>query len=112
MKLLTQENRKALPPLYEQDGKMYEAVCYVKFFTPDSNWTWYATEFSPEDGIFFGMVDGFEMEMGYFSLAELEAAKGPMGLHIERDMYFKPKMLKDIDPRIMAKHNALKYDNA
>ena len=43
MKLLTEEIKKKLPPLYVQDGKGGKAVVYVKFFTPDANWTWYIT---------------------------------------------------------------------
>lgn len=57
MELLTDELRKILPPLYSQDGEE-DPVVYVKFFTPDSNWTWYVTEGSEEDGEFrfFGYV--------------------------------------------------------
>ena len=101
MKLLTQENRKQLPALYSQDGKRGEAVAYVKFFTPDSNWTWWATEFDGKD-TFFGLVDGFEKELGYFSLSELSSAKGPMGLSIERDMWFKPTKLSEIAPELFS----------
>ena len=61
----------------------------MKFFTPDSNWTWYASEFDGED-IFFGLVAGFEIELGYFSLSELKEARGPLGLPIERDRFFEP----------------------
>ena len=35
-------------------------------------------------------------ELGYFSLSELQDLKGPMGLSIERDMYFKPIRLSEI----------------
>jgi Protein of unknown function (DUF2958) len=45
--------------------------------------------FDSED-TFFGAVSGFEFELGYFSLSELEQTTGPLGLHIERDLYFKP----------------------
>jgi hypothetical protein len=108
MKLLTQQIRKKLPPLYSQDDKGGKAIVQIKFFTPDSNWTWYATEGQPilndseleTDFQFFGLVDGFERELGYFSLSELKAAKGPMGLSIERDLYFKPKMLEEIVPEM------------
>lgn len=96
MKLLTEKNLKDLPPLYSQDRKGDDAIAHVKFFTPDSNWTWWATEFEPEDGTFFGLVKGFETELGYFSLAELESAKGPMGLSIERDIHFKAAKLGEI----------------
>ena len=45
MKLLTKQIEKSLPPLYANDGKpVAEAPIIAKFFTPDSNWTWYVTE--------------------------------------------------------------------
>ena len=93
--LLTKEVLTKLPKLYTQEEKGLEAVAVVKFFTPDSSWTWYATEFDGED-LFFGLVDGFEKELGYFSLSELKSVKGALGLPIERDMYFKPKTLKEL----------------
>jgi hypothetical protein len=106
MKLLPKEIRELLPGLYSQDGKGGKAVAVVKFFTPDANWTWYATEGEPVlndaaaeiDFQFFGLVDGFEKELGYFGLSELEAVRGPMGLPIERDLHWKPKMLAEIAP--------------
>ena len=100
MKLLTAKIRKKLPPLYSQDGKGGKAIAHVKFFTPDSNpWTWFATEFDGKD-TFFGLVHGFEKELGYFSLKELESVRGPMGLPIERDLYWQPKMLQEIAPEM------------
>jgi hypothetical protein len=95
MKLLTKEILEKLPKLYSQEEKGLEAVAIVKFFTPDSNWTWYATEFDGDD-LFFGLVEGFEKEIGYFRLSELQSVKGVLGLPIERDMYFKPKTLKEL----------------
>ena len=88
MKLLTKEILGKLPKLYANEEKsLEETKIIVKFFTPDSNWTWYATEFDGED-LFFGLVDGFEKELGYFSLKELQSVRGALGLPIERDMYF------------------------
>lgn len=94
MKLITQADRKRLPALYAQDGKP-DAVAYVKFFTPDSNWTWYASEFDGKD-TFFGVVDGFDKELGYFSLSELESVRGGLGLPVERDRWFKPTKLSEL----------------
>ncbi len=97
MKLLTTETRERLPKLYEtQDEK--DPVLQVKFFTPWTSWTWYASEFDGED-LFFGLVEGFETEWGYFSLKELEAARGPGGLQIERDLYFEPTPASEINAR-------------
>jgi hypothetical protein len=104
--LLTPELRASLPPLYSQETLGLEAIALVKFFTPWANWTWYASEGSPVDEngyydtdepkvdyLFFGLVSGHQAEMGYFSLTELESVRGPAGLYIERDEYFKPRTL-------------------
>ncbi len=94
-KLLDQESQKKLPQLYATEDQGLDAEARVKFFTPDSNWTWYASEFDGED-IFYGLVIGHEIEFGYFSLSELEQTKGPLGLPIERDRYFEPRTLKEL----------------
>ncbi len=101
MELLTQEIRRKLPLLYSQEKLGGQAIVYVKFFTPDSNWTWYATEFDGED-TFFGLVDGHCRELGYFSLSELKEVHGPCGLSIERDLNWQPKRLEEIAPEMFA----------
>lgn len=98
MKILTKANRDALPPLYSQDGKGDEAIAFVKFFTPDANWTWYITEFDGEDQM-FGLCCGHEVELGYVSFAELQTVKGPMGLKVERDLHFRPTTIGQIRER-------------
>jgi hypothetical protein len=77
-------------------GQGKDAIAQVKFFTPDSNWTWYAVEYDPDVEIFYGLVDGFEKELGYFGLEELEQIRGPMGLNLERDLYFDPVPLREL----------------
>ena len=96
MKLLTKELRKRLPRLYETENmpSCKEMMAQAKFFSPNSSWTWYAIEFDGED-IFYGYVEGFAKEFGYFSLKELEAKRGPWGLKIERDLYFKPTTIRE-----------------
>ena len=100
MQLLTMELRASLPPLYAQDGNR-NPIVHAKFFTPDSNWTWFVTEGSDEedDFRFFGYVIGFEAEWGYFMLSELESARGPLGLPIERDLYFEPGPWSEVEAR-------------
>ena len=94
MQLLTQELRKKLPALGTTE-KIDDPTIQAKFFTPDSNWTWFATEFDQKD-TFFGAVSGFEFELGHFSLSELQQTRGPMGLPIERDLHFNPTPLSKI----------------
>jgi hypothetical protein len=93
-------------------------VC--KFFTPDGGWTWYVIEgatrekdgcgggkycnhkplsqYDPrtDDVLFFGYVEGFEAELGYFTLGELEAVRGAFGLPVERDRSFRPCRLSEV----------------
>jgi hypothetical protein len=91
MQLLTADLRSQLPPLYSQE-KNKDPIVHAKFFCPWSKWTWFVTEGAEEDGeyLFFGYVIGLEEEWGYFALSELESVRGPSGLAIERDLYFRP----------------------
>lgn len=108
MKLMTKETHASLPPLYSQE-KEPDPPVLVKFFQPWGSWTWYAIEGSPidEEGLptsaeesvdylFYGLVDGFEKEIGYWTLSDLESVNGPMGLKIERDLYWDPKPLSAV----------------
>ena len=96
MQLLTKELIKKLPAMRETEGQGEEAVAQVKFFTPDSNWTWYGVEYDAEQRLFYGLVDGFDRELGYFSLDELESVRGPFGLKIGRDRFFDPTPLMNL----------------
>ena len=95
MKLLTKTDEERLPALYSQDSQGDNAIAYVKFFHPISNWTWYVLEYDPANKDFFGFVQGHEEELGYFSLSELEEVNA-FGLGVERDLYFKPTPLKHL----------------
>ena len=95
MELLPPEIAQQLPLLYSQEEKGADAIAQVKFFTPWTTWTWYASECDPEQRLCFGVVVGHERELGYFSIAELEQIRGPGGLTIERDLYWTPKPLKE-----------------
>jgi hypothetical protein len=103
MNLLPKHIRKQLPKLYETAHvPAADKIALVKFFTPDSKWTWYVCEFDGED-TFFGFVIGFEAEWGYISLAELQSVRGPLGLPIERDAYWRPKPMREAEPKYFAK---------
>lgn len=93
--LMPPEIAATLPPLYGQEGQGEQAIAHVKFFTPWTSWTWYVSEYDPVERLCFGVVVGHERELGYFSLDELEAIRGPGGLTIERDLYWKPRPLKE-----------------
>ena len=97
MKLLTKEIIAEFKKIGLQENKKSEdVICVAKFFDPTGSWTWYATELYSSGATFFGLVDGFELEWGNFSLSELQSVKGPLGLGIERDMYCgTPKKLSE-----------------
>jgi hypothetical protein len=46
------------------------------------------------------LVEGQCKELGYVALSELESVRGPMGLPIERDLWWKPKTLEEIAPEM------------
>ena len=59
-----------IPDLYATEHDKDPMVQAV-LFHPRSVWRWFVTEFDGED-LCFGLVEGFEVEFGYFSKSELE----------------------------------------
>ena len=95
-KLIPQTLLSDIPDLYETEGSL-DPICQIKLFTPDSCFSWYIIEFSKADtNTCYGYVQGLESELGYFSLEELDALHGPLGLAIERDLSFKPTQFSKI----------------
>jgi len=99
-KLLPVDIRKALPDIGQTESvELDEKVIQVKYFTPFGNWTWYAIEFDGDD-VFFGYVEGFECEWGYFSFSELANAEAFGGVPaVERDCFFEPIKFADLPKR-------------
>jgi len=121
MKLITKELLERIPPLYSQENEE-DPLVVCKFFTPGGSWTWFViegstrekdgcgfgvecnhrplSEYDPkrDDILFFGYVDGFEPEIGYFTLSELNG-RGVLGLPVERDLYFDPCRLSAVKKR-------------
>ena len=59
-KLMTKELGDTIPPLYANDGADDPdgVVARVKLFSPYNGWRWYITEWDPETGLCFGLVEG------------------------------------------------------
>jgi hypothetical protein len=97
MRMMTKELEEAFAKQGSTEGKPEEEIMALgHFFT--GSWDWWATEYDPERRLFFGLVRGFEVELGYFSLEEFEANScdiRPLG-GIERDLYWRPKSLAEI----------------
>ena len=97
MELMTKELKAQFPKLGATEKvPVKEKAVIAKYFNPSSSWTWYAVEFDGKD-TFFGLVDGFELEWGNFSLSELKSVEGPFGLGIERDLYVGSPKIKDVE---------------
>ena len=98
-KLMTKELGETIPALYANENvEDYDTVmAEVKLFSPFNGWTWYVTEWEAETGLCFGLVEGFEVELGYFDLTELaEATVFGQVPAVERDLYWKPQTLGEI----------------
>lgn len=101
MKLMTKEIERKLEkyPLYSQDGKGDDAEIVCKFFNPCGAGTWYVLEgkkLENGDWEFFGIVDLYVREYGYFTLSELQSVRLPFGLTIERDLYFDRRCVREL----------------
>jgi hypothetical protein len=89
MILLTSELRDRL--LSNGRQRDVDHVPVVKYFNPVGAATWLATELAEDNDTLFGLADlGFGCpEIGAFSLIELGSVRLPLGLGIERDLYFE-----------------------
>ena len=97
--LMTKKVADTIPALYanENAGNYDTVLAHAKLFSPYSNWTWYITEMDPETGQCFGLVDGFEREIGYFDLTELAETTVFGGVPaVERDLYWEPRTIGEI----------------
>ena len=86
------ENGRAQRAALDQKTGAIDFEPVVKIFIPDGNATWLLTELDPNGHLAFGFCDlgQGEPELGYVSLHELAAARGPLGLPLERDLHFAP----------------------
>ena len=90
--LMTREITEGLPRLYEQDGAE-DLTVYVHYFSCVNGWDWWLLEFDGTDEV-FGLVEGYDDELGYFSIKEMEELNRQMGFAaVERDEHFEPKPL-------------------
>ena len=100
MKILTEAQRELLLHNGRQQAAVkgtpgeIDFVPVVKLFNPCGAGTWLLTEIEPDEpDIAWGLADlGMGCpEFGTVSLAELAAYRGPLGIGIERDLYFVAK---------------------
>jgi hypothetical protein len=92
MKLFTKDIDKKLFAQYETGSELDNQVVVAKIFNPYGRGTWYIINSDPnEPDYLWAIVDLFEVEVGSVSRSELENLKvPPLGLGLERDLYFQP----------------------
>ncbi|MCT7909430.1 DUF2958 domain-containing protein [Arcobacter lacus] len=93
--LIPKDLLEQIPKLYETE-EISNPICQLKLFSPDSIWEWYIIEISIDKDICYGYIKGFESELGYFSLGELESINDSFGLGVELDSSFKSTELSKI----------------
>ena len=89
MKLLTKSITEKAKKQYDKGSDM-EQMVVAKFFNPIGNGTWYLMNLADDKDYAWGIVDMFAVEMGSFSMRELQGIKLPLNMGIERDKYFEP----------------------
>ncbi|MDN4754213.1 N-6 DNA methylase [Porphyromonadaceae bacterium W3.11] len=97
--LMPKPLQKQIPKLYatEKIKLLGDKVAYGRYFFPMGAYTSYILEYDPKEEIGFGLTTmGYGWELGYMSLAEMREVK-VRGLGIERDLYFEPKPLHQIE---------------
>lgn len=102
MKKLMTKRLERLFKKYGNQGGVENPIVIAKYFNPVGPGTWFATEYYPDERLFFGFVSIFgdhNDEWGYFSLDELESIKLPFGLGIERDLHFTPQPISGVCPK-------------
>ena len=96
MKLMTKVIERQAQKQYPLGSDLNQKVV-AKFFDPCGGWTWYLMNQDPNDtNYLWGIVQGNELEIGSFSLTDLQNYKGKLGLGIERDKFFKPMKAWDV----------------
>jgi hypothetical protein len=97
---MTKEIEKAARKQYSQGSDLNIQKIIAKFFAPNG-WRWYLMNQDPDHPDYlWGIVKGYEVEMGSFSLSELELAIFPFGMKIERDISFKPLSAQEVWERL------------
>ena len=79
-----------MPSSYETDGQGDRAIVHLHYFT--GGWDFYLIEkdANPEQHQAFGLVVGFEPELGYICLPEILQAGA------ELDLHWEPKTLAEV----------------
>ena len=91
MKLLTKKIKEQATKQYSKKSDMDQMVV-AKYFDPMGSWKWFLMNMDKDEDYCWGIVKGFEVEMGSFSIKELQS----MSPRIQRDLHFEPVKASEI----------------
>jgi hypothetical protein len=98
------------PTIAKQENLGDDAIVHAHYFVGSCDW--WVTEYDPDDDLAFGFVnlgDPGNAELGYISLAELEAVRAPIRLNgrrldavlpVEFDAYWEPVTIGEIKRKV------------
>ena len=72
-------------------------LALIKLFNPTGAGTWYIAEYDPETRIAYGLAHIQEAELWSFSMEELVNYRGRFGLPLERDLWWQPCPLNEVE---------------
>ncbi len=99
--LLTPELKARFRELGEQDTS--NPIIPTRFCAEWVNHCWYPISYNEQKECFFGIVQGLEIKLDYFSHIDLSIIRGPYGVRITRDDDWKETDLNHL--RLKIYHN-------
>ena len=88
---MTKEIKEKAEKQYDEGSDM-EQMVVAKYFDAMGDWKWFLMNMGEDEDYCWGIVKGFAVEMGSFSMEELKS----MQPRIQRDMYFEPMKASDV----------------
>ncbi len=94
--LMPSDLEKAFWEHLEENTGSADPLIVAKYFNPVGAQTWYISEYDPQEEILFGFVTGMPFpEWGTISLREFIELQLPLGMKIERDLYYTPQRFSE-----------------
>ena len=88
---MTKEIKKKAQKQFD-DGSDMEQMVVAKYFDAMGGWKWFLMNMHKDEDYCWGIVKGHEVEMGSFSIKELQS----MSPRIQRDLYFEPVKASEV----------------
>lgn len=99
--MMTEELGEKMPGFHEtEDASDEETYVTAHWFSVATGWDWFGIEYDEGAREVYGLVSGFEVEFGYFSLDEFEQVNESKGYEvIERDTGWTPITVRELKDR-------------